>query len=132
MFRNKLPQTIWTVASATSRHTIAPSRAISLARIFRELHQQAQDANIESSDDWNCAAHREIQQLRGCNTGIKCSPAAAQIYTPAPAPRSKAGEMTIEERKVVALEAIDETARLWVKLNYLNKENKTDERSGCR
>ncbi|EWZ28001.1 uncharacterized protein FOBCDRAFT_251695 [Fusarium oxysporum Fo47] len=134
MFRNKLPQTIRTVASATSRNTIAPSRAISAARIFRELHRQAQDTNIESSDDWGCAAHREAQQLRGCSTGVKRSPAATQVYTPAPAPapHSKVGEMTIEERKVVALEAIAEAARLWVKLNNPNKESKTDERSGSR
>ena len=54
--------------------------------------------------------------MRGCSTGVKRSPAATQVYTPAPAPvpHSKVGEMTIEERKVVALEAIDETARLWV------------------
>ncbi|RKL02997.1 hypothetical protein BFJ70_g17317 [Fusarium oxysporum] len=132
MFRNKLPQTIRTVTSATSRNTIAPSRAISAARIFRELHRQAQDANIESSDDWSCAAHREAQQLRGCSTSVKRSPAAAQVYTPAPAPRSTVGEMTIEERKVVALEAIAVAARLWVKLNNPNKESKTDESSGCR
>ncbi|KAJ4168251.1 hypothetical protein NW765_015210 [Fusarium oxysporum] len=69
-----------------------------------------------------------MQQLRGCNTGIKCSPAAAQIYTPAPAPRSKAGEMTIEERKVVALEAIDETARLWVVKAQLPQQGKQDRR----
>ncbi|KAG7422005.1 hypothetical protein Forpe1208_v000012 [Fusarium oxysporum f. sp. rapae] len=110
MFRNKLPKTIQTVASATSRHTIAPSKAISAARIFRELHRQAQDANIESSDDWSGAA----QQLSGCSASAERSPAAAQDHTPALAPRSKVGQMTIEERKVVALEAIAEAARFWI------------------
>ncbi|KAL5611329.1 hypothetical protein FOBRF1_007446 [Fusarium oxysporum] len=114
MFRNKLPQTIRTVASATSRNTIAPSRAISAARIFRELHRQAQDANIESSDDWSGAAHGAAQQLSGCSASAEHSPAAAQDHTPALAPRSKVGQMTIEERKVVALEAIAEAARFWV------------------
>ncbi|KAH7180251.1 hypothetical protein DER46DRAFT_640453 [Fusarium sp. MPI-SDFR-AT-0072] len=114
MFRNKLPQTIRTVASATSRNTIAPSRAISAARIFRELHRQAQDANIESSDDWS-----------GCSASAERSPAAAQDHTPALAPRSKVGQMTIEERKVVALEAIAEAARFWVKLNESNKAGQT-------
>jgi hypothetical protein len=83
-------------------------------RIFWELNRQAEDANIEPSDDWSCTAHRAAQQLRGCSAGVEPSPAAARVHTPALAPRSKFRQMTIEERKVVALEAIAEAARLWV------------------
>ncbi|KAH7183749.1 hypothetical protein BKA60DRAFT_603001 [Fusarium oxysporum] len=128
--RQSLRQSIRTVASATSSNTIdiGPSGAVSAVRIFWELNRQIQDANLEPSDDCSGAA----QQLLGCSASVGRSPAAAQVHTPALAPPSKVGQMTIEERKVVALEAIAEAARLWVKLNKSNEESKTDEGSGCR
>ncbi|KAL9572142.1 hypothetical protein ACKAV7_003720 [Fusarium commune] len=132
MFRNNLRQTIRTVASATSRNTIAPPGAISAVRLFWELNRQTEDANIEPSDDWSYTTHRAAQQLRGCSAVVERSPAAALVHTPALTPPSKVGQMTIEERKVVALEAIAEAARLWVKLNKPNEESKTDKGSGCR
>ncbi|KAJ3453772.1 hypothetical protein MRS44_018404 [Fusarium solani] len=135
MFRNSLRQSlrqsIRTVASATSRNTIVPSGAIAAVRTFWELNRQIEDANIEPSDDWH-SAQRAAQQLRGCSASVERSPAVAQVHTPALAPRCEVGQMTLEERKVIALEAIAEAARLWVQLNESNEEGRAEERRGCR
>jgi hypothetical protein len=79
-------------------------------RIFWELNRQIEDANIEPSDDWSGASHRAAQQLRGCSASVGRSPVAAHVHTPALTPHSKVKQMTIEERKVVTLEAIAEAA----------------------
>lgn len=83
-------------------------------RTFWVLNRQIEDANIEPSDDWRGAAQRAAQQFRACSASVEHSPAVAQVHTPALAPRGEVGQMTLEERKVVALEAIAEAARLWV------------------
>lgn len=80
---------------------------------FWELNRQIDDANKDPGDGWRSAAQRAAQQLRGCGAAINHSPAAAQACAPALAPRGEAGEMTLEERKVAALEVIAEAARLW-------------------
>ncbi|EGU73462.1 hypothetical protein FOXB_16028 [Fusarium oxysporum f. sp. conglutinans Fo5176] len=63
---------------------------------------------------------RAAQQLRACSA----APA------PALAPRGEADEKTLEERKVAALEAIAEAARLWTQLNKPDEESVEEDEDG--
>ncbi|KAH8654900.1 hypothetical protein BGZ61DRAFT_289695, partial [Ilyonectria robusta] len=73
------------------------------------LNRQIDDLNKDTGNGWRSAAQRTAQQLHTCSAAVEPS----QARTPALAPRGKAGEMTLEERKVAVLEAITEAARLW-------------------
>jgi hypothetical protein len=65
-------------------------------RAFWGLNRQIDDMNGDPGDAWRSAAQRAAQQLRACGAAADRGP-----------------EMTLEERKVVALEAMADAARLW-------------------
>ncbi|KAL6406018.1 hypothetical protein AUP68_10576 [Ilyonectria robusta] len=114
---------------ARNGHTCrpVPTGAVAAVRAFWELNRQIDDANKDPGDGWRSAAQRAAQQLRGCGAAINHSPAAAQACAPALAPRGEAGEMTLEERKVAALEVIAEAARLWTQFNKPDEEDSIEE-----
>ncbi|KAH6952503.1 hypothetical protein BKA56DRAFT_504893, partial [Ilyonectria sp. MPI-CAGE-AT-0026] len=104
-----------------------PTDAVAAVRAFWELNRQIDDANKDPGDGWRSAAQRAAQQLRDCGAAINYSPAAAQACAPALAPRGEAGEITLEERKITALEVIAEAARLWTQFNKPDEEDSIEE-----
>ncbi|KAH6881075.1 hypothetical protein B0T10DRAFT_411258 [Thelonectria olida] len=114
---------------ARNGHTCrpVPTGAVAAVRAFWELNRQIDDANKDPGDGWRSAAQRAAQQLRACGAAVNHSPAGAQACAPALAPRGEAGEITLEERKVAALEVIAEAARLWTQLNKPDEEGRVEE-----
>lgn len=76
------------------------------------MNRLIDDVNKDPDDTWHSAAQRAAQQLRACGAADRC-PAAALAHSPALARLGESAEPTLEERKVAALEAIAEAARLW-------------------
>ncbi|KAI7772508.1 hypothetical protein LZL87_014322 [Fusarium oxysporum] len=109
-------------ACAKNGHTCrpVPPGAVAAVRAFWELNRQIDDMNEDPCDAWRSAAQRAAQQLRACSA----APA------PALAPRGEADGKTLEERKVAALEAIAEAARLWTQLNKLDEESVEEDEDG--
>ncbi|RKK06541.1 hypothetical protein BFJ65_g18738 [Fusarium oxysporum f. sp. cepae] len=109
-------------ACAKNGHTCrpVPPGAVAAVRAFWELNRQIDDMNEDPGDAWRSAAQRAAQQLRACSA----APA------PALAPRGEADGKTLEERKVAALEAIAEAARLWTQLNKLDEESVEEDEDG--
>ncbi|KAM6505358.1 hypothetical protein FSOLCH5_014582 [Fusarium solani] len=109
-------------ACAKNGHTCrpVPAGAVATVRAFWELNRQIDDMSEDPGDAWRSAAQRAAQQLRACSA----APA------PALAPRGEADEKTLEERKVAALEAIAEAARLWTQLNKLDEESVEEDEDG--
>ncbi|KAI3571298.1 hypothetical protein IWW34DRAFT_639598 [Fusarium oxysporum f. sp. albedinis] len=109
-------------ACAKNGHTCrpVPPGAVAAVRAFWELNRQIDDMNEDPCNAWRSAAQRAAQQLRACSA----APA------PALAPRGEADGKTLEERKVAALEAIAEAARLWTQLNKLDEESVEEDEDG--
>ncbi|KAH7114607.1 hypothetical protein EDB81DRAFT_893068 [Dactylonectria macrodidyma] len=75
---------------------------------------------LDPDEAWHSAAQLAAQQLRAC-VATDRGPAAALAHAPALTRLSESAEPTLEERKVAALEAIAEAARLWTQLNKPNE-----------
>lgn len=100
-----------------------PAEAVAVVRAFWELNRQMNAADNEPDDDWRAAAQRAAQQLRACSASAECSLSVPQIRPPALARYNEVDEMTPEERKIIALEAIAEAVRIWVQLNKLDERS---------
>ena len=91
-------------------------------RAFWDLNRQFSGVNDDPDDAWRAAALRAAQQLRACGSGA--APPAAPVPAPALDSFGEVLEKSLEERKVIALEAIAGAARLWVvsviKINRCN------------
>lgn len=89
-----------------------PAGAAFAVRAFWELNRLIDDINKDPDDAWHSAAQRAAQHLRACGAADR-GPAAPLAHAPALARLGESAEPTLEERKVAALEAIAEAARLW-------------------
>ncbi|KAM3541871.1 hypothetical protein ARSEF1564_005239 [Beauveria bassiana] len=79
---------------------------------------------IAAPDDaWRNAAQYAAQQLRACGA----APSAAALSVPAIASRAESPEKTFKERKTLALEALADAARLWIRLNKPESEGEGDD-----
>ncbi|KAM3537767.1 hypothetical protein ARSEF1564_009322 [Beauveria bassiana] len=76
------------------------------------------DTNGQPDDAWRNAAQYAAQQLRACGA----APSAAALSVPAIASRADSPEKTFKERKTLALEALADAARLWIRLNKPESE----------
>lgn len=90
-----------------------PSGAVPAVRAFWDLNRQIFDMKRAVGEDWRSAAQRAAQQLRACGSASYRGRDVGAAQAPALAHRGEAGEATLEERKVAALEAIADAARLW-------------------
>ncbi|KAL6405413.1 hypothetical protein AUP68_11167 [Ilyonectria robusta] len=108
---------------AKNGHTCrpVPTGSVSAVRVFWELNRLINDVNKDPDDAWHSAAQRAAQQLRACGAADRGA-AAAPAHAPALARLGESAEPTLEERKVTALEAIAEAARLWTQLNKPDEE----------
>ncbi|KAH8720271.1 hypothetical protein HC256_000669 [Beauveria bassiana] len=97
-----------------------PAGAVAAVRAFWRLNRQIRDTNGQPDDAWRNAAQYAAQQLRACST----IPSAAALSVPAIASRADSPEKTFEERKTLALEALADAARLWIRLNKPESEEK--------
>ncbi|KAM3452777.1 hypothetical protein MY8738_009054 [Beauveria namnaoensis] len=89
---------------------------------------------IAAPDDaWRNAAQYAAQQLRACGA----APSAAALSVPAVASRADSPEKSFKERKTLALEALADAARLWIRLNKPGSEGEggdageADEEDDC-
>ncbi|KAH7118384.1 hypothetical protein EDB81DRAFT_733330 [Dactylonectria macrodidyma] len=101
---------------AKTGHTCrpVPAAAHAAVRAFWDLNRQFSGVNDDPDDAWRAAALRAAQQLRACGSGA--APPAAPVPAPALDSFGEVLEKSLEERKVIALEAIAGAARLWVQL----------------
>ncbi|KAH8720272.1 hypothetical protein HC256_000669 [Beauveria bassiana] len=104
----------------TPSKVTVPAGAVAAVRAFWRLNRQIRDTNGQPDDAWRNAAQYAAQQLRACST----IPSAAALSVPAIASRADSPEKTFEERKTLALEALADAARLWIRLNKPESEEK--------
>ncbi|KAH8713499.1 hypothetical protein HC256_004190 [Beauveria bassiana] len=100
-----------------------PAGAIAAVRVFWRLNRQIRDTNGQPDDAWRNAAQYAAQQLRACGA----APSAAALSVPAIASRAESPEKTFKERKTLALEALADAARLWIRLNKPESEGEGDD-----
>ncbi|KAF1731212.1 hypothetical protein CRV24_000286 [Beauveria bassiana] len=80
-------------------------------------------SKVTPDDAWRNAAQYAAQQLRACGA----APSAAALSVPAIASRAESPEKTFKERKTLALEALADAARLWIRLNKPESEGEGDD-----
>lgn len=82
-------------------------------RAFWELNRPLAGTEQDAGDAWRAAARRAAQQLRACGSASDRQRESMEEFPPPSAHRGEDLNHTLEERKVVALEAIADAARLW-------------------
>ncbi|KAH8657238.1 hypothetical protein BGZ61DRAFT_594246 [Ilyonectria robusta] len=112
---------------AKTGHTCrpVPTAAHAAVRAFWDLNRQFSGVNDDPDDAWRAAALRAAQQLRACGSGA--APPAAPVPAPALDSFGEVLEKSLEERKVIALEAIAGAARLWVQLIQQGEDDEEED-----
>ncbi|KAH6957553.1 hypothetical protein BKA56DRAFT_601910 [Ilyonectria sp. MPI-CAGE-AT-0026] len=112
---------------AKTGHTCrpVPTAAHAAVRAFWDLNRQFSGVNDDTDDAWRAAALRAAQQLRACGSGA--APPAAPVPAPALDSFGEVLEKSLEERKVIALEAIAGAARLWVQLIQQGEDDEEED-----
>lgn len=104
-----------------------PASARTAVRKFWDLNREILDPRAPTTDEWRAALLRAQQELRAARRASPGASAAAAAASPSPAapsglaPRGDTPEVSLEERRVLALEAIAaalgpvaEAARLYI------------------